>query len=516
MNDHARILVIDDTPAARYAKVRLLTRAGYEVVEASTGLDGVRAAIESRPELVLLDVKLPDIDGFEVCRLLRENEVTAAVAVVLISASYIASDHRVQGLEGGADHYLAGTIEPDLMVATVRATLRMRRAEQAALANEARFRTLAEEMPPYVWETDETGHTTFESARWKAFLGREASGTLLDDLERLQHPDDGGAVSSAWRASLVEGREFDVEARLARPDGVYRWMRFTAAPVRDTAGAVRRWVGTALDIHERREATDALEAMRLNLEQRVKDAIAGLEERTDQVLSFSYTVSHDLRAPLRALRGYADTLLDDFAPQLGPVGAGYCRRIAEAATRMDRLTHDLLAYGRLLHADLGHAPVRLAEALQTALAEVEPLFRENGVRYQQLLPADLPEVSAHRSTLEHVLINLLQNAAKFSDPSREPEITVDARVEDGALRVTVRDNGIGIAPEHQSRIFEVFERLQTQTRYEGTGIGLAMVRRSMERMGGRFGVDSEPGVGSRFWIELPIAAPVPAAAAAGR
>ena len=104
----------------------LLTRAGYEVGEASTGLDGVRTAIEWRPDLVLLDVKLPDIDGFEVCRLLRENEVTAAVAVVLISASYIASDHRVQGLEGGADHYLAGTIEPDLMVATVRATLRMR------------------------------------------------------------------------------------------------------------------------------------------------------------------------------------------------------------------------------------------------------------------------------------------------------------------------------------------------------------------------------------------------------
>jgi signal transduction histidine kinase len=187
---------------------------------------------------------------------------------------------------------------------------------------------------------------------------------------------------------------------------------------------------------------------------------------------------------------------------LDATGQDYARRVAEAARRMDALVQDLLEYSRIGRVDIAQGPVPLGDLITEVLKDLEGEFTKQAV--QVVVDPELPCVRGHRKTLARVLTNLLSNAAKFVAPGTEPRIKVRCEMRDAWVRLWIEDNGIGIPPEHLERVFGVFERLHKQKAYAGTGIGLAIVRKSMERMGGRVGVESEVGKGSRFWIELPI------------
>lgn len=238
------------------------------------------------------------------------------------------------------------------------------------------------------------------------------------------------------------------------------------------------------------------EAERERAAQRLRQSNAELE-------SFAYTVAHDLRAPLRGVKGFSEALVEDFGPRLEPRGLEYLQHISNAATRMDELIRDLLDYSRLSRGDLELGRVSLDEALAQAREQVES---ELAARHAVLdVDPHLPAVVAHGPTLVQVVANLLGNAAKFAAPGVVPAIRVHVERRAKRVRLWVEDNGIGIAPEHQERIFGVFERLHTQQAYPGTGIGLAIVRKGMERMAGNVGVVSAAGAGARFWIELPEA-----------
>jgi len=240
---------------------------------------------------------------------------------------------------------------------------------------------------------------------------------------------------------------------------------------------------TARDIRGR-------QAPERELERRAADLEAALAE----LESFSYTVSHDLRAPLRAMDGFSRALLEDYAGQLDATGVDYARRIVAAAARMDGLIQDLLAYSRAGRDEFTLSSVSLDDALAEAARQV-------GSGAELVVAGPLGMALAHPRALVQVLANLLSNAAKFVAPGTPPRVTVSAERRDGKVRLWVEDNGIGIAPEHRERVFRVFERLHGQEAYPGTGIGLAIVRRVMGRMGGTTGVESAPGSGSRFWIE---------------
>ncbi|MFP5285015.1 MAG: ATP-binding protein [Thermoanaerobaculia bacterium] len=236
------------------------------------------------------------------------------------------------------------------------------------------------------------------------------------------------------------------------------------------------------------------------LEQRVEQRTAELEAANRALEAFAYSVSHDLRAPLRGIQGFAQALLEDYGDRLDGTGHDYARRIAAAAGRMEQLIQDILVYSRLSRADLELAPVALDSAVREAQAEVELPLRQRGG--EVAVEGPLPRVRAHRPTLVQVLTNLLSNAVLYVAPGAAPRIRVRAEERGSRTRLWVEDEGIGIAPEHQERIFDVFERLHGSDTYPGTGIGLAIVRKGVERMGGSAGVESEPGSGSRFWIEL--------------
>jgi signal transduction histidine kinase len=249
----------------------------------------------------------------------------------------------------------------------------------------------------------------------------------------------------------------------------------------------------------RRFATER--AFRVGLEQQVEARTAELTRVNQELDAFAYTISHDLRAPIRAVHGYAEAITEDHGAAMPDEARTYLQRIQGAASRMENLIQDILTYSRLAREKVSLRPVHLDAVVDQALASIAPSITAAGASVEVERP--LPEVLAHPPILAQAVENLLSNAVKFAAPGARPHVRV--RAQDGAAgraRLVVEDDGIGIAPEHQDRIFRPFERLHGIEAYPGTGIGLAIVRRAAERMGGSCGVASAPGQGSRFWMEL--------------
>lgn len=226
-----------------------------------------------------------------------------------------------------------------------------------------------------------------------------------------------------------------------------------------------------------------------------------LQEHKEALDSFVYTVSHDLRAPLRGMQGFSQAILEDYGDKLDETGRDLAGRVIAAAARMDELIQDLLDYSRLGRAQIEIRPIRLEQVVDSALSSLSKVIGNTHATVRVERP--LPAVLGHRPILQKAVANLVSNAVKFVKPGAAPEIRVRAETKGPFVRLYVEDNGIGIDPLHHQRIFKVFERLHGIESYPGTGMGLAIVRKGMERLGGRAGVDSEPGRGSLFWIELP-------------
>jgi signal transduction histidine kinase len=286
--------------------------------------------------------------------------------------------------------------------------------------------------------------------------------------------------------------------------------RLTQAAEEIAAGSFRGSVGVANRGDEIGRLGSAFDTMvdhvresQHDLEERVRARTAELVERNEELEAFAYSISHDLRAPLRAMGGFSQAMLEDYGDRLDETGRGYAQRVVTAAQTMDQLIRDLLTYSKVTRSELELAPLHLVRVLKSVVRGLDGEIRERRARV--VLDEMAPDVIGHEGTLTQVLTNLLANAIKFVPADRAPEVRVRAERRGERLRLWVEDNGIGIAPEHHERVFRVFERLHAAEEYPGTGIGLAIVRKGAERMGGRAGLESTPGQGSRFWIELSLA-----------
>jgi len=305
------------------------------------------------------------------------------------------------------------------------------------------------------------------------------------------------------------------ELRMTKQDGAIFWARLEATVSVDEGGA-SGWRVVISDITGRKKAEESLRQseenlrrlldevreMNLGLERRVEERTRALQEANRELEAFGYSVSHDLRAPLRALQGFSQVVLEDYMAELPLKGRKYLERIGVAAARMDKLIQDLLAYSRLSPAELRLEPLDLSGIVREACRQLHAVIEESRANVDV---APLPKVFGHRAILLQMFANLLSNGLKFVPPGARPSIRVSAERRGPLVRVCVADKGIGIEPEHQERIFEVFHRLHGLEKYPGTGIGLAIVRRGAERLGGAAGVESEPGGGSRFWVDLKAA-----------
>ena len=236
------------------------------------------------------------------------------------------------------------------------------------------------------------------------------------------------------------------------------------------------------------------------LERRVAERTADLEETTRHLNTFCYTVAHDLRAPLRSQRGYANIISEEFSHLLGQIGCDYLAKISTAADKLDKLIGDLLAYASLRRQDLKLDSLELARVLDAVLLDLSEQLAATRAKVTKENLAF--RVQAQETSLALVISNLLSNALKYVTPGQTPHLVLKAEPREPFVRLWVEDSGIGIAPEYHEKIFGVFERLHDRQTYSGTGIGLAIVRSATERMGGRCGVESSLGAGSRFWVEL--------------
>jgi PAS domain S-box-containing protein len=363
-------------------------------------------------------------------------------------------------------------------------------SEHAAQEAAGRFRVMADSMVQKIYTTNAAGEVDYFNRAWADFTGVPLDELLGSGWRRIVHPDDEAESLRRWSEAVAEGRPFEMELRLRRGDGSYRWHLSRAYPGHGAAGEVIRWIGSTTDIDDQRRSREQLERM---VEERTNNLKASVEE----LEAFSYSISHDMRAPLRAMLGFSEILQEEYGPQLDDQANRFLQRIRAASARMDHLIQDVLSFSRISRGEL---PLESIDplALIRELIESYPNLRPSEIGI--LLPQEMPPVLANSAALTQCVSNLLGNAVKFVAPGVKPVVRIWAELVDGRVKIWFKDNGIGIKEQDFKRIFEIFQRIDRS--HEGTGIGLAIVKKAAERMGGSVGVDSKPGQGASFWLDL--------------
>ena len=491
MNPHStQILNVDDNDGARYAKTRILQSAGFEVIEAANGTDALEIVRRVQPALVLLDVKLPDINGIEVCRRIKADSSSSSVLVLQTSAALTGRADKIRGLEGGADNYLAAPIEADELIANVNALLRMRQTQVDLRDSEERFRQLTDNIDDVFWMFSLPGRElVYVSPEYSAVWGDsdEALGQQPGGWLAAVHPDDQARMARRWER-VADEPHYDEEFRINAADGQVRWVRDRLFPVRDARGEVYRVARVTSDITAR------------------KDMEALLRSADSNKNQFLATLAHELRNPLSPIR--------NAAALLGASGEGAAERQARAreviTRQVDHLAHlvdDLLDVARISEGKivLRNEEVVLHDVIGQAIETAAPLINARGHRLEVVQPERGLCVLGDPVRLAQSLGNLLHNAAKFTPTGGAIVLTVAEH--EGRVRISVRDNGIGIADDNLSRIFAMFAQVGAppDRAPEGLGIGLSLVSHLIELHGGHLAAASPGiGLGSTFTVDLPL------------
>jgi PAS domain S-box-containing protein len=373
-----------------------------------------------------------------------------------------------------------------------------KRSDRALHASEERFRTLVSQVKDYaIFGTDTAGRATSWNEGVERVLGfGEKEFIGLDVAHAIFIPEDlrAGIHMLEIETATAMGTANN-DRWLRRKDGTRFYASGMTTALKDESGRVIGFTKVLRDDTQKKQAAE-------HLERTVAERTADLRATNEQLEAFVYSIAHDLRAPVRSMTGYAQMLVDDYASALDETGQHMLKRIQSSSEFMDKLLVDLLAYGRTARVELEITPVEVQRAWDTALLQCAIQIEQSNSRVDTIQP--LPTVLAHEGTLAQVLANLLSNSLKFVGPGVQPHVRFSAEDRPDAIRLWVEDNGIGIPLHQRDRVFRVFERLHG-SRYVGTGIGLSIVRKGIERMNGQVGFESEPGKGTRFWIDLPKA-----------
>jgi two-component system sensor kinase FixL len=525
------LLLIDDEPANLGMLTAYLEGFQVEILVARDGETGLDKAQHAHPDLILLDVMMPGMDGFETCRRLKTRDDTRDIPVIFMTAlTEIA--HKVRAFQVGAVDYITKPLQQEEVLARIVTHLRLhelnerldhevcertcelmqtnqrlqqeiverQQAEHALQESEARFRRLAENAKDMIYRMSlPDGRYEYISPSVTELSGYPpaewyASPTLI---RQVIHPDWQDYFATQWE-NLLQGDILpSYEYQIVHKSGAIKWVHQRNVLVRNAEGQPIAIEGIVTDITARKQAEEEIRKLNAELEQRVAERTARLEAANKVLQNFAYIVSHDLKAPLRAISHLVYWLQHDYASAFDAKGKEMADLLVGRVKRMDGLIDGILEYSRIGRIVGQTEAIDLNHLLPEVIDSLSP---PSTIRIE--IAPELPTLMGDTTRIQQIFANLIGNAIKFMDKP-QGDIRVGCAYDGAFWRFSVTDNGPGIDPQYHEKIFQIFQTLHPRDEVESTGIGLAIVKKIVEFYGGQIWVESEVGKGSTFWFTLP-------------
>ena len=503
----SKILVVEDEAIVAMDIERGLKKLGYEVVAvAGAGEQAIRLAEQHRPDLAVMDIQLQGpMDGIEAGRQIRER---FHVPIVFLTA-YADADTVQRAKAAEPFGYLLKPFEDNELHTAIEIALHQRQVEQAAFTragealrqSEERFRLLVESLKDYaVILLDTQGRVVSWNPGAQRIEGYADQEVLGQHFSLFFRPEDvirNRPEQILWLAAR-EGR-FCEEGRRVRKDGAQYWADVVVTALQDRSGQLVGFANIIRDITERKQAEEEIRELNATLEQRVEERTVELNAANEELEAFTYSVAHDLRGPLRGIRGSLCLLQEDLGPQLSAEVAQHLDRGTACADRMNRLIDDLLNLSRLGRQRLHCRPVALSQVVEEVKMELRAETERRPVEWR-LEP--LPVIECDAGLIKVVFVNLLTNALKYTGLRPHAVIQVGTLRREGQTVFFVRDNGIGFDMRYADKLFKPFSRLHRAEQFPGNGIGLATVERIIRRHGGRIWAEAAEDQGAAFYFTL--------------
>lgn len=517
LQEKISILLVDDNPAKMVALEAVLSDLGQNVVKASSGRQALKLLLQQEFGVILLDVRMPGMDGFETASLIRRRPACALTPIIFVTSLSTSETEIAQGYSLGAVDYVLSPIIPNVLRAKVSVFVEL--ARKTALIQQQ-----AEEMrriQDLTWQRtlDETnkqlkreslrnrffthsiemlaiakpdGSLLEANSHWLSALGHlESELTSLNFLD-LIHSEDRPEITQQIEditAGKISGR---YEHRFRCRSGSYKWLAWTIAFFAEE----NVFYLFARDVSGRRERESQIRRLNEDLRRRT----AELQTANGDLESFSYSVSHDLRTPLRSIAGFSQILLMDHLGGLDEEGRQMLQSISRNAVYMSQLIDDVLDFCRLGLMSLSVSSIDIRHLAESAIELLKPSIGERKINVEI---GDLPAAQGDPSMVRQLMFNLLSNAIKFTAPRPRASIVIGHQEQEGGIVYFIRDNGIGFDMKYYDKLFGVFQRLPSGTGFDGTGVGLAIVHKIVQRHGGRVWAEGKPDQGATFYFTLP-------------
>jgi PAS domain S-box-containing protein len=489
MNAKPKILIVDDKPENLIALRIVLRDLDIELVEATSGNDALKATLRHDFALALLDIQMPEMDGYELAGILREEEKTMHLPFIFISAVYTDNLNVFKGYEKGAFSFITKPFQPEILINKVKFFIDKHQQEIALLALNEKLKRKIKEIADYKYALDESSLVTITDQKGIIKEVNNNFCTISKYTREELIGQDHRIINSGYHSkefikdlwtTIYDRKIWRGEVKNIAKDETIFWLDTTIVPFQNEDGKPYQYMTIRSDITSRKKAEDKLHAVNKELE------------------AFSYSVSHDLRAPLRAINGYAEILNEDYGAKLDDEGKRIIEIIRDNATRMGTLIDDLLSFSRLGRKEIQMTEIDMNELVDEVMVELNKLM----THHAKIKIGKLHQAKADYGLLRQVMFNLISNAVKYSSKKKSPIVEISSEEKNGEIIFSVKDNGAGFDMQYADKLFGVFQRLHSQDEFEGTGVGLAIVQRIISRHKGRSWAEGKVNEGAVFYFSI--------------